>query len=370
MVHRILVPLDGSPLSEQAVPYAQALATAAKADLIFMRAVLTAGQAGGAASFNQSLREEGRQYLDAHQVAARRAGLHAEGHVWEDEAGYSIRQMVEIHRPDLVVMSTHGRSGLGRVVWGSVADYVLHHTTVPILMIPRGVEGGWTNMSRPRFVVPLDGSSLAEEALPIAEELARAFTGEIVLVEAAEPSAWLQGTDPWAAYSADFSLYELGLEQTEAAGRYLDSVANTLNQKGITASVTVQNDRAASAIRQAVRDHQARAIVMATHGRGGTTRLLMGSVTDAVVRSARVPVLVVRPVEARPESRAEEPVVREEQRNLVVSLTYPELELTRAALQQLVNNSHGEGQLVQVFDLLDRLNQVHGAKRPAVGAGR
>lgn len=369
MVQTILVPLDGSALSEQAIPYAAALAKASGAQLIFMRAILTAVVAPGALTFNTTLRDRATAYLDEHVEAARKDGLKAQAHVWEDEAGYSILRMVETRRPDLIVMSTHGRSGMGRVVWGSVADYVLHHTPVPTLLVPKDAEGGWADMSRPRFVVPLDGSVLAEEALPVAEELARTFNGELALVEAIEPNAWLiDAADPWATYRYDQSLILHDAQQREAAGQHLDRVATALNARGITASVTVADGRAAKVIGQAVRDRQAYAIVMATHGRGGATRLLMGSVTDSVIHSARVPVLVVRPATAWQEAQRTEPVSKPAERKLTVALSQPELDLTRAALQQLVNSNHSGSGLVQAFDLLDRLNQVELAERLTPGS--
>ena len=371
MTHKILVPLDGSPLSEQAIPYAEALAKHTDADLMFMRAVLTATLAPAVNTFNQMLREGGREYLDMHVAAARQLGLRAEGHLWEDEAGYSILKMVETRSLDLIVMSTHGRSGLGRVVWGSVADYVLRHTPVPMLLIPRDVEARWTDMTRPRFVVPLDGSAFAEEALPAAEELARVFNGEIELVEVVEPSVWLiDAGDPWASYSFEPSVLEIEHQQTETATHYLDKLATTLSEKGIPVSLTVATGRAPSVIRQAAREGQACAIVMATHGRGGPSRMLMGSVTDAVVRFARMPVLVVRPSAVRQAAEPTQPAMISAERNLALALTHSELDLMRTALQHVINNARGGGDLVPAFDLMDRLNQVHGPEPSPLSARR
>lgn len=365
-MRKILVPLDGSALSEQAIPYAEALARHADAELLFMRAVLTATPAPAANMFNQTLRESGRDYLDIHVAAARRQGLRAQGHLWEDEAGFAILKMVETSNPSFIVMSTHGRSGLGRVVWGSVADYVLRHSPIPTLLIPREVESPWTDMTRPRFVVPLDGSAFAEEALPAAQELARALHGEIELVEVVEPSVWLIDVgDPWSNYAFEPSALELEERRTETATHYLDALATRLTDLEIPVSITVATGRAPDVIRQATRDSQARAVVMATHGRGGPSRLLMGSVTDAVVRSARVPVLVVRPSAVRRVAGSTEPTAAPVERNISLALSHAELDLLRTALQQVINNAHGSGDLVPAFDLMDRLNQVH-SPEPAI----
>lgn len=368
MVHSILVPLDGSQLSEQVIPYAQALAKATDAELVFMRAVLTVPlRFREAVTFNTDLRETANNYLERHVEATRKDGLKAQSQVWEDEAGSAIIQMVEGRHPDLIVMSTHGRGGLERVIWGSVTDHVLHHTNVPLLVVPRGTEVSWANVTRPHFLVPLDGSPLAEEALGTAEQLARAFNGEIDLVRAIEPNTWLID-DPWAISVYDQSMVDIERQQREQAGKYLDGLASALNAKGITASVTVVEGNAASVIRRVARDYQAHAVVMATHGRGGATRMLLGSVADSIVRSARLPVFIVRPAGAR--VPVAQPLTSEtEERTLAIALSQPELRLIRAGLQHLANSSHDGKYLVDTFDLLDRLNQVEMAEHP-VGAGR
>ncbi len=367
MTRSILVPLDGSHLSEQAIPFAHALAKAMDADVLFMRAVLTAAFSPSAARFNQDLREQGRRYLDQHIADARGLGLRADGHLWEDEAGYAILKMVETHDPAFIVMSTHGRSGLGRVVWGSVADYVLHHTPVPMVLIPRSIDVHWNDMQRPRFVVPLDGSALSEEALHTAEDLAHAFGGQIELIQAIEPNTWiLEAGDPWASYSFEPTAFDLESQQTSSAGKYLDGIANHLNQKGVTASVSIIPGHPASVVRQAARDNHAAAIIMATHGRGGPSRLLMGSVTDAVVRTARVPVFVIRPAVVRQETTQSPPRTSTADRSLILSMSPAELDLTRIALRQLVNTRHAGVDLAQVRDLLAGVRR-HDSALPHAG---
>jgi nucleotide-binding universal stress UspA family protein len=364
MFERILVPLDGSRFSEHALPFAYSLAKAAHARVLFVRAILTAGMAPGALSFNQELRHTAREYLDDHVERARLAGVAAEGHIWEDEAGFAILAMADATRPDLIVMSTHGRSGLGRVVWGSVADFLLHHSPVPMLLVPKGAEAAWIT-GRARFVVPLDGSALAEEALGPAEAMAAAFGGEIALVEAVEPSVWMiDAADPWASYSFDQSIYEMEAERSRAASRYLDDLAASLNSRGVTTSVMVAPGRATDVIRTAVRESQAQAIVMATHGRGGASRLLLGSVADSIVRSAHVPVLLVRPTAARVEPEREAWTQAEAERNVVVTLSQSDLDLTRSGLRHLVNGGGGTD-AAPALALLNRLNQIEAAHQPA-----
>lgn len=361
MLRTILVPLDGSRLSEKAIPYATTLAQAAGAELVFMRSV------GG--SFHDGLKKEARDYLDSKVADARKMGLHVEAQVSEDEAGPSIQQFAEDIRPDIIVMSTHGRSALGRVVWGSVADYVLHHVTVPTFLVGKNVETGWTAGRRPVFLVPLDGSSLSAEALPLAEELAVAFHGEITLVEAIDSDTWLlSAVDPWDGYAlAEPVMTGLGSAQAEAARQHLGTLATRLSARGIPTTFTVQEGNAASVIRQAVRDYQATAVVMATHGRDGATRLLLGSVTDAIVRSARLPVVVVRPQGILPPTAAGRNEPGHPEQNVLFPMTISEVELTRVALDRLLNGGgHQIDDTAPVQELLQRLNRIQGSENPTI----
>jgi nucleotide-binding universal stress UspA family protein len=363
MPRTILVPLDGSELSEKAIPYALALIRASGGQIIFMRAVLTASSpAPGAITFNAALREAAGDYLNRHVEATTKAGLSAEAIVVEDEAGYAILATAQQRQPDLIVMSTHGRSGLGRVVWGSVADRVLHEAAAPIFLIPRAVDVDWARTEPAHLVVPLDGSPLAEAALGPAEKLAADLKAEVVLVQAIPPETWLMtGMDAWA--SPELYASELHDEQVAAANKYLESKAADLNSKGIATTIVVAEwTHPTTAIRHAVERHHAHAVVVATHGRGGATRLLLGSVTDAVLRSARVPVLVVRPAAATPVPESQS-MVKVDERDLLIMMSPAEVEFTRVALQHFLNSSPGRD-IVRAFDLLERLYQIEAGAKP------
>lgn len=255
------------------------------------------------------------------------------------------------------------------MVWGSVADQMLHQSSVPILLVPRSVDADWARGTPPRLILPLDGSPLAEEALEPAEELARTLGAEVVLVRAVDPTTWLMGTsDPWGSYQPYAA--EILAETNEAAAKYLDSVATNLLSKGIPSSVAVVDGHAPSVIRQVAQDNHARAIVMATHGRGGAKRLLVGSVTDAVIRSARVPVLVVRPV-AAPKHAVDHTTAllpARDERSLTVRMSPKEVEVVRTALQYLIGGNQAGERAVEAFDVLERFQRV-GPRAEATASG-
>lgn len=358
MLSTILVPLDGSALSERAIPYAEALARPRGARLVFMRAVLTANASTpGAFSYNWALRDQAQEYLSSFVGEARARGLNAEPLVWDDEAGRAISKAAAAEGADMIVMSIHGRSGLARVVWGSVANRVLRRAAAPILLVPRNADAHSFRNGSTRVLVPLDGSFLAEQAIAPARELARALGAEMVLVRAVDPNTWMMADDSWPVY--DSTLAEVLDSQVQNAQSYLQGVAATIAEPGLPVRTDVVQDRAAPALRRAAREHQASAIVMATHGRSGVNRLLMGSVTDAVLRSAHVPVLVVRPAAVRLEHEAMS--VRRPpppERTLTLSMSGEELGLTKEALRHLLNSSRGGKTMSRALALLTRMEQV------------
>lgn len=123
---RILVPLDGSTASEKSVPYAEKLARTTGATLVLMRGILTAAEGlRGARSFNEVLRSEAHGYLQRHCKRLQSAGLECQSVIVDDEAGHAILKAAADQHVDLIVMSTHGRGGLARAFWGSIADRVM-----------------------------------------------------------------------------------------------------------------------------------------------------------------------------------------------------------------------------------------------------
>lgn len=172
-----------------------------------------------------------------------------------DSNASCIVEQAELRHADVVVMATHDRSGPNRWLCGSVAEVVASHSAVPVLLV-RSVDGVQAaerfKRERPKLLVALDGSALAEVGLPVVGDLARMLAGEVVLVTAAP---------------------------TEMdAGEYLRSIAARFAAGGIAADVSVRRGDAAEQIHQAAQDHEATAVIIATHGRTGLARTLMGSV--------------------------------------------------------------------------------------------
>lgn len=299
MAGTILVPLDGSPLAERALPYAELLAQALEARLVLVRAVV-AHTFPGVDPTDAQVRavEEAEAYLAGLAARLAERGLAVETATPYGDAVQEILLEIDLRRADLVVMATHGRSGLGRWVYGSVAAGVLARSPVPVLLV-RAWQPSLAAppiAKQPRLLVPLDGSEFAEEALPVAVRLAERLGGSLVLVQAVPvpmPVAVPGGVVVPEAFDLDSAQAE--------AHAYLRRVADRLAREhpGLESQVEVRVGLAADAIVAASRDHHAALVVMATHGRTGVGALLLGSVADAVLRQGSVPLLLVRPAAMR-----------------------------------------------------------------------
>ena len=266
----ILVPLDGSELAARAIPYAMFLARAAKGALILFHA------SSGRAS-DQDVHAEMDTILDKYRLAEQltREGVSTVVRPVEGDIGSTIVQEIAEARVDLVVMSTHGRGGLARVVHGSVADHVLHHAPVPVLLVTARCGRAWVDERPLRLLVPLDGSVLAEAAIRPALDLASAFPVEIRLLRAAETRFRIDAlgiAQPEPASEADLA----------AARRYLEQTAIPLRLSGQRVAVVVESGEADEVIAQAVDAMPPISVVMATHGQGGLGRLLLEGLATVV----------------------------------------------------------------------------------------
>ncbi len=298
----ILVPLDGSPLAEQAVPLASHIAQRAgsKLRLVLVHRLPPAPLDPVAAKLFTSIelatRKSERGYLRGIQAKLRDGGMRLTSPVTLTGApGPALAQYVRELGIDLVVMATHGRGGIRRAWLGSVADHLIRNLEIPVLLVRPG-EGGAPPHRPPgvgQILVPLDGSPLAEEALHPAAELARIWDTELTLLQVVAPvQLSIDAAVPFPS-SYDEELTAMGRTQAQD---YLDDMVEGVHGQGLRATgVAVVGWNTVDAILDVARPERVALVVLATHGRGGLRRLALGSVADKVVRGAEVPVLVYRP---------------------------------------------------------------------------
>jgi len=300
----ILVPLDGSPFAEQAVPLAARIAqrSGSKLRLAFVHKLPAPPVDSAAAklftSIEAATRKAERAYLRGVQARLREGGTRLSSAVTlTGDPGPALAQYAQEMAIGLVVMATHGRGGIRRAWLGSVADHLIRHLEIPVLLV-RPAEGV-APPSRPgagRILVPLDGSPLAEEALDTGARLARALDTELSLLQVVPPV--LLSDDPALPLPSAYDEELTGMCRTQAQD-YLDDVVERLHAQGLRASgVAVVGWSPVDSILEVARPEHIALVALATHGRGGLRRLALGSVADKLVRGADVPVLVYRPAGA------------------------------------------------------------------------
>lgn len=284
MIGTVIVPLDGSELAEQALPYAEAIARKSSAPLHLMRVVPPDAPASTENEARTYLREQAKAYGDRVQISIRM------GHP-ADQIVDGSDEMID----PIIVMTTHGRSGIGRWLYGSVADRVVRGSGAPVLLIRSGTEDGRADTVR-TVMVSLDGSVHSEAALPYGKEIARAFDAELVLVRVAETTQLygMLGSEPMAPASAD-TFNEIGQRLVQEAQDYLAAVAEPLRKEGVNVRTETLEGFAADQLLALEREMPIDLIVMATHGRSGLGRLVFGSVAERILKVGTTPVMMIKP---------------------------------------------------------------------------
>jgi nucleotide-binding universal stress UspA family protein len=307
----ILVPLDGSPFAEQALPLAAELAKRGGGKLLLALVHQLPPNPLDTATANMfnfvelATRKSEQAYLDGYADKIRAAGIEVASAVTlEGPTVSSLVQYVQEAGIGLVVMATHGRGGMERAWLGSVADQLTRNVQVPVLLV-RPTENGTVAAAtegKGQVLVPVDESTLAEEVLGPAAKVARLWGSEISVLQVVPPIALAQDAMASISSAYDEELTHLRRDQAQA---YVERVAGYLRERGLRANgAAIVGARVADSILSVARPGQVSLIALATHGRGGLQRLAIGSVADKLVRGAAVPVLVYRPTGARNEKRS------------------------------------------------------------------
>ena len=319
MFERILVPLDGSRRAEQALPIAARLARASRGTVVLLRVVSIPNALVSYVALEplpieediEAAREEARNYLDRITTGSSLIDIHTETEVILGLAAATILSAVNAHHIDLIVLCSHGYTGLTRWFMGSVAEKVAHHSPVPVLVLREGgplpvgphpgAESPW------RVLVPLDGSARAQAAIAPAAQLSAAL------------SAPARGALHFTRVVVQPDPDEISRRKREAiihkAKEYLGTTVEQIRegqiardvadlQLTITWSVTIDADIASGIIRVAEGGENVEGagvfgrgllIAMTTRVANGLPRWIMGSITGRVLHATRLPLLIVRP---------------------------------------------------------------------------
>ncbi len=298
----VLVPLDGSSFAEQALPLATEIARRSGAMLqlaLVHHPVPALATALEAPQVESQLDQEGRMSESAYLsgvVERIRSGANVAvtSALLDGPVADALEAQVSEAGVDLIVMTTHGRGALSRFWLGSVADHLMRHVHVPVLLIrPSGEAQPASQVAR--ILVTLDGSEFSERAIDHAVALGQPFGAEYVLLMVLEPPYPVVDPNGLMVVPLD---PEAERKLRASAQRYLEGHAARLRQRGFKVATQVADGLPVARTILAEADRiGADLIAIASHGVGGLQRVLVGSVTDKVVRGATHPVLVVRPGE-------------------------------------------------------------------------
>ncbi len=301
-ISRILVPLDGSEFAGQALPRAAALAAHHGAELLLVQAL---DLVSPRATFDPmeaplvappvAIRESVASFLQHEARDARGLGAPSVRElVLDGPPVEAIAQAVVAEAVDLVVLTTHGRGAVGRMLLGGVAHGLLHRLTVPLLLLR---PGGTPQPATPfrRVLLPVDQTGFSEQALATAERVTAGMHPELTVLSVV--TAW-----PTTGFEADAGvvagLYEeLTARELREREVYVGQVAGELRARGhaVVRGRIELGGSVAGTILDVAEDLDADLVAIATHGARGARGLMIGSVADKVVRGAKCAVLVRRP---------------------------------------------------------------------------
>jgi nucleotide-binding universal stress UspA family protein len=301
MIRNILVPVDGSSFSQQAVAPAVELARRAQAHVHIVQAHedIWTGSYGVAPSASDpyadsALRqEETRALAELVDRCEQQWSLRPRAELLTAPVVSALDGYIRNHGIDLVVMTTHGRAGISRALLGSVADALIRTADVPLLLLrPReDLDRSRVSLQARHIVVPLDGSPLAEWVLGHAIAFARLVGASITLLHVSIPAVIMAAAMGQSiGTEIDGHMPQLRLYE------YLSRTASRVREKGVTVDVASYTSiDAAQGILDYAATHGVDMIAMATHGRGGWSRKMFGSVTVTVLRNVMMPTLVYHP---------------------------------------------------------------------------
>ncbi|AEM56978.1 universal stress protein [Haloarcula hispanica N601] len=288
MFDRILVPTDGSPGSERAFEVAATLASTHDAAVHVLSVV---DEHGPTDDWDYDGDSPAEAFIESQADHVDTEGLSVTTAVREGVVHDAVLDYGDENEIDLIVMGTHGRTGVRRFLLGSVTEKVVRLADVPVLSVKADAEPG--TVSFDDILLPTDGSSGAEAAIEPTGALASATDATVHLVSVVDTRSL--GIDVGSSVIVD----ELESVATDAVG----DASDRLSGMGVeTVETAITHGVPYRAILDAIEEADADLVVIGTHGRTGIDRYLLGSVAEKLVRTSPVPVMTVRAPDAGDES--------------------------------------------------------------------
>ena len=284
MYEKILVPLDGSELAEQAIPYVERIAKKLHSEVILITVCLP----------DDPLERALKEYIERRAEKIRSLGIKTRLVCIEGEPAASIIDFAGKNDVNLIVISTHGRTGVSHWPLGSITNKVVQKSHIPVLLV-RSSHPGKANADKElrKILVALDGSHFSEAIIPYVEKLAKGMGSTVTLLRVIEPVKLPQ----LAAYREREKFEKEYMAKLEReAERYLDKKKAALTGKGIKTNAAMLEGKPDETIFQYAEDKSANLIALTTHGFSGITKWAYGSVASRIIEGSPKPVLLVRPL--------------------------------------------------------------------------
>jgi nucleotide-binding universal stress UspA family protein len=276
MFETILVPLDGSKLAEAVLSQVRKVLFRKDAEVILVRAVsVPSGTEGTTPELMESLQIQATWYLEEQAQILHEQGVRVRTILRVGDPARVILDAASRTEADLIAMTTHGRSGLRRWAFGSVAERVIRASKVPVLALrsftATGAEAPRRDLTLNRILVPISDADLSLNVIEPAIELAQLFGASVRVLHVCEGGACTMPVP----------------QITRAFERFRDA--------GIGVEPLMKEGDAAAQVLDACAETESDLIAMTTHGRAGLSRWMLGSVTEKILRASKVPMLIVRP---------------------------------------------------------------------------
>jgi len=296
MLDHILVPLDGSRVAECVLPHAAALARAFDAHVTLLRSVAQ----GRATDLGQTIdplrwrmrKTEAKSYLEDVKRRLREAKLQAEEVTLEGQAADSVIEFAHEHDVDLILLSSHGQSGLSRWNISSVVQKIILRAYMPVMIVRayRAIPDDVTNLRYEQVLVPLDGSQRAECVLPLASQLADFYNAQLLLAHAVSKPEVPHHT-PLTGEEAELVNRILEHNRLEAT-RYLEDLEAHLECD--VQLRLIESGGTAAALHDLVEQEDVDLVALSAHGYTSSTRWPYGSIALNFIAYGTTPLLVIQ----------------------------------------------------------------------------
>lgn len=302
MFRSIVVPLDGSAIAAQAIPYAVRVAEpGARFSLVGvveppMDEYFTQGNTAQVAEQMAFSREILSAEVEAQAERLRSRGLAVTTAVPTGNATEAIIRCAHDAHADVIAMTTHGTGGVSRWLLGSITNRVLHATQTPVLVVraaavERDARPGEIN----GIIAPLDGSGHGDSAVCMAKSLAKQLALPLRLVRVVDDETSVLPTAPLNDYEAARRLTHTLMQARTRAELFIQEMVALSCASGIEATGIVLAGNPAAALIHYCAEHPNALVVIATHGEGGAQQWAFGSVAEKIITTAANPTLVLRP---------------------------------------------------------------------------